>query len=519
MDNDLIHLLTSDLEYCESTRNIDNMLIQFTKDRDKVISLLEDDPTQLVTTLWSPYSPVCNDKGCLFNMGKTMVHYTLEERINGKHIINEGVMNYYMCPQCKNMTRLMDFNKDKIGIPFYIEVGEYVGEQMVIVETKINNIYMIEESMPNTIKKILSSSAFKSIIKCNGNDDTKMKYDDTKMKYEKWNYLGSDPYTNNMLITWYIQKEFEKKGLQHIHYMNIAYVCSNDGFSLYEYVDISNVANIQNNAKYVIQKQASPTSKKDDVKPLNNDVVRGIVLSLFSSMVLLNEYDFSHGNPCSKSLMFKSEPVSYTYNNVNVDSPITLKLTNFKGSGLTIQNKIRLYSKSVIADETILRGSFRPIIKTVTFTPYVYKPRNNNNNNKNNNSKEERTERTESTESTTIYKLKNPDKHVSETILFMYIKHLGLPIYKSSFDIYAFMIVLMADKSFYTTLMNDAKLYKLWRNMWLDDFETIQDRILQLHEIDNSVDSVDKILRILSDISLRCDMVQYGWKLIKEYNL
>ena len=94
------HLHSRNINYCLSTANVDNMFAQFKKDRDYVISNMESNINRLIVDLWTPSSPICFDDKCLFNMGKTQQIYTLEERIEGKHIETENILNYYSCPQC-----------------------------------------------------------------------------------------------------------------------------------------------------------------------------------------------------------------------------------------------------------------------------------------------------------------------------------------------------------------------------------------------------------------------------------
>ena len=157
-----------------------------------------------------------------------------------------------------------------------------------------------------------------------------------------------------------------------------------------------------------------------------------------------------------------------------------------------------LYNKSVVADQELLKKPFKPIIDTVTIKPFSFDKSNR--------------------ETISIYRLKDPNKYIQEAMLFMYIKHLGLPIYQSSFDAYGFMISLMADRSFYATVMSDESMYLLWRGMWLEEeFETMQDKMQRLHLSHDPVTRVDKVLRILAGFGLRCDMIDKGWEMIKTW--
>jgi len=491
-------LNSTNISYCESTRNIDNMLEQFKKDRNYVVSNLEHNINRLIIDLWTPSSPVCFDEKCLFNMGRTQQIYTLEERIEGKNIINEGVLNYYACPQCKNMKRLIDFKQTGIGQPFYIECGESAGEQLVITEAKIDKLFIIKESPPLTVERVLANPHIANLKKCSAGCNTDVC--DIK-SYESMDYIGLDPFSNNMLINWYINSKLTELGIPNIITMHIAYVCSGKGYSLYEYPNIGRIRHLQEHPEFLEHNgRPSPTAKADDKVPISKDVVKGMIMQLFAALHALKTFDFSHGGPSSRSLLLKNTVCSYMYDGVHVECPITIKLCDLYHAGVTVGNN-RLYNKSVIADEELLKKQFKPIIDSITITPFSFDRK-----------------RDDISETITIYRLKDPRKYFQEALLFMYIKHLGLPIYQSSFDAYGFIVSLMADRAFYATVMSDESMYLLWRGMWLpEEFETIQDRILKLHDSPDPVTRVDKVLRILAGLGLRCDMIEHGWDMIKTW--
>ena len=486
-----------DLKYTDSTRNIDNMLSQFKKDRKYIVNLLDHDINRLILELWSPSSPVCIDNKCLFNMGRTLKSVSLEDRIEGNIIVNEGYINYYTCPQCRNMTRLIDHAKTPIGQAFYIECGPSAGEQLVVTEIDISKLFILKESPSAAVARALKNPYITGLNKCsagcNSSDVCNIK------NYERMDYIGSDPYTNNLLINWYLNDKLLSKGIPNIIDMHIGFVCNSKGYSMYEYPDIGRLRHLQEYPEYLEHKERpSPTAKADDKVPIAKNVVKGIIMQLFSVLNCLREYDFSHGSPSSRSILFKKEPCSYLYDGVHVEGPLTLKLCDLFQSGITIGNN-RLYNKSVISEEEILKKPFRPIIDTVSITPFSF-------------------DRNERKEKITIYRLKDPNSHFQEAMLFMYIKHLGLPIYQSSFDAYAFMVTLMSDRSFYVTVMNDDSMYLLWRGMWLpEEFEVVQDKIQKLHNSPDPLTRVDKILRFLAGFGLRCDMIEHGWNMIKTW--
>lgn len=507
-------LNVNDIDYCENTRNIDNMIYQFKNDRTNIIKLLDGNVEILINLLWSNKSPISYDRKCLFNMGKTQDSYTLEERIEGSFDINESLINIYICPQCKNMKRLIDFSKtnksNEISKPFTIECGIMAGEKLIVTKSVLNALYMIKESPPPCVAKLLKSPYINSLVKCSTNC--------VVPNIDQYNidYLGLDPFTNNMLINWFLHDKLSRQKIPNIINMHMGFVCGDDGFSLYDYPDIGRVKYLHKNPDFLEHNgQPSPTSKANDNLSLERDVVKGIIKQLFALLHDLRKYDFSHGGPSTRSILFTSEPCSYMYDGYHIESPTTLKLCDFNYAGITVANKIngiktRLYNKSIIANEEIMKNPFRPIIDTIKVKPFSFK--NNNESNDNTNDFEKPL-----SESINIYRIKDSFKHFQEALIFMYIKHLGFPVYQSSFDVYGFMVSLMSEPSFFSTVMRDESMYLLWRNMWLpEEFEIIQEKMRKLHETD-SMTRVSKVLRVLSGFGLRCNMINYGWDMIKTW--
>ena len=99
-------------------------------------------------------------------MGNSLSENTLEQRIDGHVIINEGVINYYICPQCKNMKRILDFNRTRIGEPFTLECGDSVGDQLVLTETKISKLFTLKESPPAAVARALKNPYITNLNKC-----------------------------------------------------------------------------------------------------------------------------------------------------------------------------------------------------------------------------------------------------------------------------------------------------------------------------------------------------------------
>jgi len=478
-----------DKDYSESTRNVDLMLERFKKDRNFVTYLLKNETDKLTSILWKYNSPISKDDDCLFQMGKNM-SMSIDEILTKKTDISDSMVNFYVCPQCKNMKRLIDFAEHKTD--FMIECGEKAGSRLYYDEKSISCLYSKKEKLPLSVEKAYSNPFLNDLAKCSSATcalPSKAAGDNLLKKYSSVEYLGSDSFTNNMLINWYLNEELANS---HLIESYISFICRGKGYNLYEYLDIGNVSNFQEFPQFLSTSgKPSPTAKADDKCPISIDVASSIILQLFSALHSLRKYDFSHGNPGTETLQFKNEPVSYIYDGVHVSSQVTLKFLDFSTSGCTVDGKLRLYSKSVVADEELKKKTYEPIINTVIL---------NEDKNK----------------QVTVYSLRNPCKCIKSSILFLYMKHLGLPVYSASFDAYSFMMVLMVERGFYTAVRSDKKLSEFWRSMFVteSDFEKINNRLADLHESPKLIELKD-VLILLSDLSLRCDMIDFAWNLIK----
>ena len=505
-------------DYCENTRNTDLMLQTFKKDRQKILQMLKENPQELTKVLWSPNSPICKDDNCLFQMGKSL-KLSIDDILERKKDICDSLINFYICPQCKNMRRLIDFTKTRASEPFLIECGEYAGSSFICKKQSVNKTYLNYEKEPLAVKKAYSHPDILKLLKCSSCVSTpscglppscvstpscalpsvsalpslSLTPDGLNelKKYQDLSYLETDSFTNNILINWFLQEQ------EHIPVnlspLLMAWICNGQGYNLYQYLDISNITSFQDFPAFLTNSgKPSPTAKADDKSPISSEICKGIIMQLFAVLHSLRKFDFSHGNPSTNALKFQNESVSYILDGVHITCPVTLKLEDFGNSGCTVlENKIRLYSSSLIAQEQFKNKNINFGIDTI---------------------------QNEDTQILT-YRLKNPSQYIKESVMFMYMKHLGLPVYASSFDAYAFMVVLLCERSFHSGVMSNTILAKFWRDMWIndEDYVKVSRRISEYHET-TSIITTNDVLKIISNLSLRCDMIDFGWNLIKSFN-
>ena len=85
-------------------------------------------------------------------------------------------------------------------------------------------------------------------------------------KYSDIEYLGTDKFTNNMLINWYLNQELANS---HLIEMYISFICNRKGYNLFEYLDIGNIGDFQDFPEFLTgTDQHSPTAKADDKAPI-----------------------------------------------------------------------------------------------------------------------------------------------------------------------------------------------------------------------------------------------------------
>ena len=85
-----------------------------------------------------------------------------------------------------------------------------------------------------------------------------------------------------------------------------------------------------------------------------------------------------------------------------------------------------------------------------------------------------------------------------------YVRHLGIPLFYSSFDVYSFFISLMTNDTFYNTVLENNCLKSIWEQLWnpdqyedmMEDFELFRGKGIYTYQ--NNVD-------FLSKYFLRCD--------------
>jgi hypothetical protein len=489
-----------DIECCEWTRGVDTLLARYKQDQDEVTTLIMEDPNKLVATIWKQDGPLAIDNECRCQMG------------NGER------RSPFSCAQCTNMRRLIDFRMGGIERPFQLQCGKNTGKSLIVSATQITEPFLNWD--PDSARRAQQYiQQYQSLTTCGTPVISNMKC------------ITGDSFTIRSLIMWMIAKQFAEKGLPHIPTLHTAFICSGVGYSLYDMPNVGPMSELHKIEAYHDLGAAVKAMKSQHFAytPLKAEIARTIIIQLLVMLLELTTISFAHGTPSIHGLIFTKDPISYLYDGVHIQGPITLQITDLWNSSATFGSN-HFFPKDVKSQMCIERNLFVPEIATKTTSmahcaeigALQFEP-----------SSQDRTEPCPISsplcpdqttieackpQAITLYRLTN-----STMDIYNAMRHIGFPLYVGSFDFYCFMVSLMCDKSFYAAVLNDPKLYRLWSMMWLiDDLPNVERKIREAHEIEakgetpaNNRAASNTVIDIIRGAWLRCDIVKYLWSLVK----
>lgn len=515
-----------DFNCCDWTLGVDALLARYEADRTEIVNLILSDPEQLVKSIWKGSGPLAIDNECRCQMGTGQIR------------------SQFACAQCKNLRRLTDFRLGGVDRGFQIECGEAAGQSLIVIQSGMVVPFLEwQDGLADKARRYVQQ--YHNLRICGTPDLSRLRC------------IAGDSFTIRTLILWMIESIFKAKGLPHYPQMHTAFICRGTGYSVYAVPTIGTMSalhRLQNfhqteSPRYSIlhsrNNKVSPRSlpKEDPLPngsdlpisvrvsesedfahhPLTQAVARTIIVQLLVILRELTSINFSHGTPSIDGLIFTRDPVSYEYDGVHVEGPLTVQITDLGNASATF-NQVHYFTKNLKIllhlEQTLFAPEIEtrivsmahchdvnalgdpaptPIICPATFgtcpdaTTYaVCKPRR-----------------------VALYCLRR-----STLDIYGAMRHIGFPLYVGSFDFYAFMVSLMCDPSFYEAVTQDEKLYRLWSMMWLeDDLQRIEIAIKANHRTDIDIAAPrimsNTTLDIIRGAWLRCDMVEFMWSLIK----
>lgn len=445
------------IDCCEWTRGVDTLLNHYHKNREYIISLMKNNPKLLIDIIWTRNGPLGIDNDCQCQMGKG------------------NRRSPFACAQCKNLQRLIDFRMGGAEKAVQLECGQHAGKNIIVTSTEVLHpfLHWDDEATQRAQSYI---QQYHNLTMC-GTPSTSFRC------------MVGDSFTIRTLVLWMIASQFAEKGLPHCPNLYSVFICRNTGYSVYEMPDIGPLSELHKYSYY------HDTYNQGS---LQASIVRSIIMQLIVMLNELTTLNFSHGTPSINGLIFTSEPVSYLYDGVPIQGEVTVQISDLWNASATL-NGVHFFPKNLETAIHLERNIFIPEIATKSVSMAycelkdevkdVCKPNSIN-----------------------MYRLTTTTMEIYSAI-----RHIGFPLYAGSFDLYCFMVSLMCDPHFYTTVINHDSLYRLWSMMWLrEDLEVVEQAIVEMHKNDNIKNNALVVIDIIRGKWLRCDIIKHLWSLIKK---
>lgn len=496
------------LECQESLLTADQIVTRWRSDRHALAKAIT--PRHL-SDPWR--SVISKDDACMCRMGTEQ-----------KAFINTGV-----CTGCTALSRLFKQGEISVSTPFSIQIGAYTGLKLVAQHyhrgvSIAHGLAGYEETKKPHIMGGKLIEDFSTMQACEPSFAGHVQ--DTSF----WACRGStlDHY---MVISCFLENEMIKGGLSTLPIFKWVYECRGDINTVEEVPSLGKgtLAEITAVSEY-LESPRSPTARSTPILPLSNDVTRGLLLQLVSTLHFASKYAFTHGLPCLAYLGFSKTPAAYIYDSVKVASPITLRFIPSGASSISaaVQDPrgaskiIRIYHPGTLFEQSLDVKSL-PKIEVMPFFGVKRVPENCS----------------LSSGPGALAVTANPclSKYLSMRVIgykinggketsltpeltpfsfASYVRHLGIPLFHSSFDLYAFWTALMCEEPFYLAVHNDQELIDIWKQLFnVNEYDSLMTELLKLRRRGHVTVTSDEIMTLLSKYSLRCDALEHTWAALK----
>jgi hypothetical protein len=356
------------------------------------------------------------------------------------------------------MRRLIDFRYSSGLEPFIIKHGQLAGRKMIVKRIRVGSPRLR-----------VSSASTQHLHQYAQQYDTDSDVSDVTV-------INGDVFTMSVIVQMAVSRYMAENDLPHVQPLYTAFICRDDGYKLTEVSDMTSLEELHQHSYYHEAQFDMTTSKHSAYGPLKVEVVKTIIQQLLVILLELSEVNFAQQHLSLNNIAYCDQPVSYLYDDVTVCGPLTVQWVNFDQASITLENYH--YCCDNISTRGIMSCPFE-VRNLEKFGQW--------------------------------YRLSRNDlEHYQD------LRSLGLPLFTQSFECYYYITGLMCDQSFYTTVMQDDSLRRLWKMMWTqEDRPRIETSITNYHSraIHNFVsEERDKLpLNILRGVWLRVDVVEYTW--------
>lgn len=433
---------------------------------------------------------------------------------NCKGCLGEGGIPHIMrssCIGCQLLSRLFIAGKEGHTRPITIQTGKNQGKILYIsyIPSSLDSLsgYM-ESKLPKEYgSKILSS--LDQMLSCERGFPLRVGTTQT--------FHTNSKLSNYITISCMIEAEMKAANMPGLPLFRWVYECKNGAIMVES--NIPNKGTLKNVLKYPdFLSLNSPQKRAENPisnKSLRSDVARLILSQIIMNLAFLSNYDFTHGEPSMHSIIIINEPCTMKYDNIRLESPFTVHLIPTAHSSMTINSGgtlIRTYCSDGFVPVT---ADIR-LISKIKFMSHLRKnevatpcsPVKRCANKINPTLIEFKSIRVMS------YKITDGD------VFDNYTNRLGIALFPSSFDAYAFFVSLMVEAPFCDSILKDTNLNKIWQNLWIEtEYNNVMEDISKLNKFlmeTGSSPSYIMIRDILAKYYLRCDGLYYIWEALKK---
>ncbi len=483
------------LECDQSLLTADQIIARWRQDRHAIARSLSSEG--LTTDVWKNVS--VGDE-CLCRMG-----------VEEKAFTGAGA-----CVGCNVLSRLFKQGEIATGTPFMIQIGAHTGMRMIAYTYKrgvnighglagyVNTDYparvghhLLEElsSLQACESSFAGHVQGTSFFACQGS-----------------------PVHQYMVVSCFLENELRKGGLPTTPIFRWVFECNGDVNIVEEIPSLGRgtLAEITAVPEY-LESPRSPTARVSPIIPLTADVARGLLLQLVSTLHFYSRYAFTHGFPGLHSLGFSKQPAAYMYDGMKVTAPITLHLIPSGSTAVSAASSEGKILRVYYPGTALERGIDVNLLPKITVTPFF------------GTKKVEvgtcaRTSGSLATFTTPCLPAYTNMRVIgykigSNPISFTaYVRHLGIPLFHSSFDLYAFWTALMCEEPFYLAVHNDASIVDIWRQLFApDEYDALMLDIQKYRhrKAGSAPPASDEITALLSKYHLRCDALEHVWASLK----
>jgi hypothetical protein len=422
-----------------------------------------------------------------------------------------------ICVGCSVLLRLVP----KTRIPetglVKILVGSYAGSELQIRSSATEMVAYQHDPYSASMMEILTQK-LRAVDSCDPG------FLATISKSKIWS-AGSNV-THYIAISSILQQIMLERGIPSIPPFRWAYGCANETFVVDEKfsLGIGNLESVISVPEYV-DSPRTPMARSSPVIPLTRNVAGGILTQLIAILHLLAGHGFVHGEPSLSFLGFSAKKSYFEYDGVKIESPVTMHLIPSPKSSINLKradghhrliNRISPHMREITSMKI-------PVIESRAFLT---------------------TKTGVSGGAGTSERCQKPSSPVMagsgfrspcmeeikqhqvmgyrigdfKDVFASYVQNSGVPLFHLSFDVYAFMVSLMMEPSFYRAVHNDLRLKTIWSDLWFhSEYELVEAKLMELrHADDRKIASSKEILNFLAPLNLRCNALDYLWQSLKK---